>query len=313
MTSWLFVLNPGAGRGRAGKAWKILEPLLRAEGFPYDLIVSRQRGDVGEALVRAAREGRTRVVLIGGDGTMHEAVNGLMATGLPAGDLPVLSLLPAGSGNDWAKWWRLPRDPRRWWACARNWNIRPHPAGRIDLTREDGPHRAWFLNVAGIAYDGWVVQRIEAAPERKRNALIYLVSVLRWLGSYRPQTMAVEADGRRWTGRCWTVNAGICPYSGGGMRLVPHARPDLNALALTVAGDIPLWRILLNLWRFYHGSIGRVPGVETRFTDSVTLIPDRDERIHVEADGEWLGVAPVRIRILPDAFRVAAPGRAISS
>lgn len=309
MKSWLFVLNPGAGRGRAGKAWEVLQPLLDAEGFAFDLVVSLQRGDVAQALARAAGEGRSRVVLIGGDGTMHEAVNGLMATGLPAESLPVLSLLPAGSGNDWAKWWRLPHDPRRWWAGARDWNEWSHPAGRIELTREDRPHRAWFLNVAGMAYDGWVVRRIEEAPQRKRNAFIYLYSVLRWLGRYRPKAGELQANGQCWAGRFWTVNAGICPYSGGGMRLVPHARPDGQMLALTVAGKIPLWRILINLWRFYHGSIGRVPGVETLFADALRMAPAAGESIDVEADGEWLGQAPVEIRILPDAFRVAAPGR----
>jgi diacylglycerol kinase (ATP) len=305
----LFLLNPVAGRGRAARSWRKLESLMIRDGFPYELVLSGQKGGIARAMEQACREGRERVVIIGGDGSMHEAVNGLMAAGLAAGDLPLLSLLPAGSGNDWATWWGLPSNPQRWWQEAQAWPAWYHNAGRIHYQREGKACQAWFLNVAGMAYDAWVVRRIEEHPGSKGNAFIYILSVLRWLSRYRPQSATVKAGDRIWQGRFYTINAGICPFSGGGMRLVPHARPDHDGLALTIAGDLPLPRILLNLWRFYHPSIGRVRDVDTLFAPTLEVCPDDRERIEVEADGEWLGHCPCQVALIPAAFRVAAPGR----
>lgn len=305
----LFLVNPRAGNGQALDTWRKAGLLLESLPWTWSHRMSRGPGDLTRLALEAARESWDRLVVVGGDGSVHEVVNGLLQSGLPADQLPALSLLPAGSGNDWARTWKIPGGVHRWFLEVADWTVHRHDGGRITCIRNGVDHSRYFMNVAGLAYDAWLVKKIEEHPASKGHALIYLWSILRWLLTYRPQQARVQAVNRVWSGRFYTINAGICRYNGGGMRVVPHADPVAGQLALTVAGNLPLWRILLNIWRFYNGSIGRVRDVETTFTREI-LVENRDDQpLYIEADGEWLGECPCRVTILPRAFRVWAPSR----
>lgn len=305
---WIFLINPTAGRGLAGRRWKVLQPLVETSGVPYSVLISQTAGHFTSLAREVCSIPCHRLVIIGGDGSMHEALNGLMASSLPAEQLPILMHFPAGSGNDWARYWQIPKDPVRWWQEANQWPVFPHAIGRIHYNRDGQQQERYFLNVAGLAYDAWLVKQIELNPSAKGHPFIYLVSLLRWLFKYKPQSAEVMAGGQTRKGRFYTINAGICPFSGGGMQVVPHARPDGDKLALTIAGNLPLPRILINLWRFYNGTIGMVRGVETLFGENLEVRSQDHLPFYVEADGEWLGECPCRITVIPGAFQISAPG-----
>lgn len=306
---WHFFLNPAAGRGRALRAWTALLPLLRRDGLDFVLHTSTPEGGLTRLVREADVPADQPMVIIGGDGSMHEALNGLLQLARPADQLPVLRLLPAGSGNDWARWWQIPAQPLAWWQQAPHWPIHPHNAGSLTCQLNGQERHRYFLNVAGLAYDAWLVGQIEARPEIKGHPLLYISRVLRWMTRYQPQAASVHLQETTRQGRFYTINAGICPYSGGGMRLVPHARPDHDTLAITLAADLPLSRIFRNIHRFYTGTIGSVKGVTLHHSTFMDVHSDDALPLQVEADGEWLGYGPCRISLLPAAFRVAAPGQ----
>lgn len=301
------ILNPAAGRGRGMRQWRRLEAMFKRDGQPHTVSVTRQADELTPMVRHAARADSDCLLIIGGDGSMHHALNGWMQSTTPLEKRPLLTLLPAGSGNDWATYWGISRDVEQWWAAFPAWSQQLHNAGLIE--RHDTTEKRYFLNVAGMAYDGWLVHAIEAAPGAKGSPFVYPLSVLKGLWRYSPQRAQVFIDDEAFDGRFYTINAGICPYSGGGMRLVPHARHDLDGLAVTVAGALPMMRILANLWRFYHGSIGQVRGVETRICRQLSVNPLDEAPWHLEADGEYLGTGPCRIRLVERAFRVWAPGK----
>ncbi|MEL6274493.1 MAG: hypothetical protein AAFU03_05185, partial [Bacteroidota bacterium] len=106
----------------------------------------------------------------------------------------------------------------------------------------------------------------------------------------------------------YTINVGIGRYSGGGMRLVPHAEPHADSFALTYAKKLPVYSVLLNSWRFYTGGIGQVKQVTTTYAKQVVVRSLNEELpIEVEADGEWLGNGPIRISLLPRALKFLCP------
>jgi diacylglycerol kinase (ATP) len=299
------VLNPAAGRGQAMRQWQRLEALMQRDGQAFTLSVSKRAGDLPLLVREAALERCDVVLIVGGDGSMHHALNGWLQSATPVEKRPPLTLLPAGSGNDWSTYWGIPRRVADWWAAFPFWQVQDHHAGLI--TWAQGTRQRYFLNVAGMAYDGWLVHAIESAPGVKGSRWIYPLSVLKGLWRYRPQRAEVLVGEERFEGRFYTVNAGICPYSGGGMRLVPHARHDLDGLAVTVAGNLPMLRVLANLWRFYHGSIGQVRGVAIRTSRELSVNPLDTAPWHIEADGEYLGAGPCTLRLAERAFRVWAP------
>jgi diacylglycerol kinase family enzyme len=159
----------------------------------------------------------------------------------------------------------------------------------------------YFLNVAGLAYDAEVVRRSETA--RYKHRFLYPFLTLLYLKDFDAPTVRIDYDGKTFTGPVHTINLGIGRYSGGGMRLVPQAEPTAETLALTFARRLPVWKILLESWRFYTGTVGRVSGVTaTRAMEvTITLLAGN---LELEADGEWLGRGGVEVGLLAACLRV---------
>lgn len=280
---------------------------------------------LAEAAVRA---GRYRLVGVGGDGTHHDILNGIIAA--DALDRVLYVLLPLGSGNDWVRTLGTPRRSKDWvntlrrgriMKCAVGWvRLSPGPfvrergevaggtdeAGKVNTKiagyrSEPQPVKKYFLNVAGLAYDANVLRRVEAG--RFKNRLMYPLATLAGLPDFTAPTVRIEYEGKRWTGAVHTVNLGIGRYSGGGMRLVPQADPTADTLALTFTERLPAWRIVAESWRFYTGSIGRVKGVTLTRAKSIRITP-LSGRLELEADGEWLGQGTVEAGLLEGRLRV---------
>jgi diacylglycerol kinase (ATP) len=255
---------------------------------------------------QAVRAGHRHIVGVGGDGTHHEIVNGLVAAGLPD-DLVYLPL-PSGSGNDWVRTLRVPRKLEQWLAMLPQATTINHAVGRLEFcstpSDETPDSEKYFINVAGMAYDAEVVRRAEKSPLKRR--LLYPMLTLAFLGDYSAPTVQIQWDGGQRTCPVHTINLGLGRYSGGGMSLVPHADPTRGDFALTFAERLPIWKILVHSWRFYTDTIGKVPEVTTVHTNSITVTPTEGQ-LELEADGEWLGYGLVRAEILPQKLRVVVP------
>lgn len=306
-TRWLFVLNPAAGAGKSLRAWHSLEPLLLSKGIMHTMMMSSPEGGVTAVIREQASMGWDHITVLGGDGTMHEAVNGILASTV-ANRIPILSLLPCGSGNDWARYWRIPRDPHRWLAGIARWPVHKHNAGIATYMDEKTLQSRYFINSAGLGYDGLVVQRIADRPGGKGHPFIYMLEILRTLFLYRPALATVSGPDVQHRMPLYTVIAGVCPFSGGGMRLVPHALHDSPTLAVTVARHMSLPKLFANMWRFYTGSIGRVNGVWLYKLEDLKVTPEAPGT-WIQADGELLGQGWASFRIIPDAFQIKAPPR----
>lgn len=252
-----------------------------------------------ELIARAEEAGHDLVVGVGGDGTHHYVVNALVNS--EATERLTYAPFPLGSGNDWIRSHRLPRRFGPWVEAVRRGGTTTQRIGRITYVEKGEAAVRYFINVAGLAYDAEVTRRSAALPVR--NRWLYPLITLAALGRFSPPELQLTIDGSGYTGRFHTINAGIGKYSGGGMRLVPHADLERDTLALTFARAMPVWKVLLHGWRFYTGSIGRVRGVTLAQIREIVVIGPTE----VEADGEWLGRSPVRITLLPERLRVLAP------
>jgi YegS/Rv2252/BmrU family lipid kinase len=304
-TNWHFLVNPAARRGKAMKRWQKLLPKLRA-ALPEMTVEESNSSDGMAHLAEAAvRAGYTRLVGVGGDGTHHHIVNGIVTAG--GLDQVTYVPLPLGTGNDWGRTLKTPRNIDRWLEMLRQEKTMLHAVGKLRFTAQHAPpaeelsQTAYFLNVVGMAYDAEVVRRSEKA--RFKHRLIYPFLTLLYLRDFTAPTVRIDYDGESFTGSVHTINFGIGRYSGGGMRLVPHADPTRKTLALTFARRLSILKILLESWRFYAGSIDQVREVTMTHTHTITVTPVTGTA-ELEADGEWLGVAPVEVGLLSERLRV---------
>lgn len=288
-----FIINPAAAGGRAADWWGRARPALERE-FPRARFGVARRGREELAdIVAEAVAADFDVVGVGGDGTHHDLINAIVEQNL-TGTCTYVPL-PVGSGNDWCRTLRVPRHLVHWLQVMREGRTLQHRIGYLRFGTGEVRH---FINVAGFAYDAEVVRRVASSPYKHR--LVYPALTALHLPAYRPPDLTVRLDGEEVHGRFHTINLGIGRYSGGGMQLVPHARPTADRLAVTYAREMGAARIALNGWRFYTDTIGSVRGVTTTHAALVEITGATG----VEADGEYLGSAPVSAGLIEPRLRV---------
>ncbi len=303
-SSWLAIINPAAGRGRSLQRWDQLRQILDQLSVPYSTAVSSSKGDITSIAREARLAGQMQYLSVGGDGTHHELINGILGAEHTDTSTCTVALLNAGTGNDWARMHGIGNDLR---VCAQmiaTGKTIFHPAGLIRYTLNDVSKQRYFINVAGMALDGRVM---EAFPEKYRHIPFfpgYLVAGLKELFRYRAPEMHIETDNLKLQEPLLTVHAGLCRYSGGGMQFVPHADPARNDFAITCIREMTVPKLMSSIYRLYQGNLLEHRSVSGFRCTSLTV---HGAHVPIEADGEFLGYTPVTMAVIPKAFRLIIP------
>lgn len=284
----LFIVNPAAGNGRAR------EVIDRSRGTfpgPAEVHISTSPKDAEERAYRAALEGFSPVVAVGGDGTVQQVANGVMRCPEP----PPMGIVPAGNGNDLVRTLRLPRDPER--AIPLAWS---DVAGAIDVGTCNG---RVFLNVAGVGLDTKVAQAVNARPDGSRGRLTYVTEALRELRRYENPELMLHLDDLTVVTKSLLVAIGNGRYFAGGMKVCPAAEPADGFLDVTVGGDLTRLETIALLPTIFVGQHGRHRKVAFHRVRRVRI--DGPPGMAVQLDGEIVSSLPTEIGICPRALRIA--------
>jgi diacylglycerol kinase (ATP) len=300
---WHIIANPAAHGGAMKRAWPTIERTLQDLGFSYNVQFTERRGHALRLVENAILNGGRYLLGIGGDGTNHEIVNGIFTQSFaPPGDI-TYALLPYGTGNDWARQYDIPHNPtlrlERLLQLKTVWQ----DIGLVHFMREGQPDSRYFVNVAGMAYDGFIGKKLMENPINNRTQ--YLLAVARYLLEYKLTKARITFDGQTREDFFYTINVGLCRFSGGGMQLAPHAVPDDGLFALTLAHKISKWTVILQTPRFYNGTLLKHSKIEGHQASAISVTHLGDSPTLLEADGEYLGETPVTFTLLEKALRVA--------
>lgn len=299
---WHIIANPSSGGGAVERRWPQIERLLQEMGFSYSVRFTERRGHAARLAEDAILNGHRYILGIGGDGTNHEIVNGIMGQSFaPSADIHY-AILPSGTGNDWARQYGIPSDTRRRFERLKVPEIRFQDIGLAKYISEGKQEQRYFVNVAGMAYDGFIGRQL--AQHRVRNRIQYLLLVARYLMQYKLSGARILFDGQSAEDFFYTINIGLCRFSGGGMQFVPQAVPDDGLFALTFARRLPKWEVLLQTRRFYNGTLLNHPKVEGYQARSVRVEHSGNVPTLLEADGEFLGETPVEFILLENALKI---------
>lgn len=291
-------VNPAAGRGRATKRASEIRAILEGNGFEVTLHESSAPGHLEERVGAFVRDGGKRFVVAGGDGSVHEAVNGIMAAG---GDA-ALGVIPAGTGNDFAKAAGITLDWRDAAALLAD-NLRGdvHPR-QIDAGRMNG---RYFANGAGIGFDAKVTA-IARSIRWPLGDLVYLIAIFRAFADdiVTPAVTIETAGGEKlWDGPLTLANVSNGPWVGGMFHIAPMASHDDGQLDLIVAAPVKRGRILRLLPALMDGGHMTEPEIEHHSVTSITLRANGELLSHL--DGEVQQPAcEFEIEILPGALRL---------
>lgn len=300
---WYIIANPAAGNGAAGRRWPDIEQVLQELGFSYTVKFTEYRGHAIRLVEDAVLKGLRYFLGLGGDGTNHEIANGILSqTIVPTTDI-TYALLPIGTGNDWARMYDIPQDPKLRLQRLQKGETVLQDAGKVNYLKEGQAAERFFINIAGLAYDAFIARQLD--KHRFINRMQYLLMVGQYLFQYQLTPARLRFNDQVVEDHFYTINVGICRYSGGGMQLVPHAVPDDGLFALTFARRLPKWEVLLQTPRFYNGTILNHPKISGFQTAHLRVEHIGDVPTLLEADGEFLGETPAEFFILEKALRMA--------
>jgi len=270
-------LNPTAGRGRAGRRLAAIRSLFSAAAQPIELFISDAIGDLEAQVEREVGRGARRIVVVGGDGSVNEAVNGLQRADADCS----MGLIPSGTGNDFAKASDIPLD---WELAAKTLVQRlvyEQAPRHIDIGRVND---RYFANGVGIGFDAKVT-RIARSIRLPIGNSVYLLALLRGLadGVATPK-LTIEAGDVSFQGPATLATICNGAFVGGLFHIAPPANNADGSLDLLIADPVSRSRILALLPKLMRGQHMHEPEVTHQLVDQVSITASAPVESHF--DGE---------------------------
>jgi diacylglycerol kinase (ATP) len=299
------IVNPEAANGAVGKNWPRIRGFLQADAASltaeFDAVLTERPGHATQLARQALDDGFRTIVAVGGDGTVNEVINGLVEEGSVDPEV-TLGIIPCGRGADFARMMGMPRDYME--ACRQLLRLEPRPVdlGRVTCLREGQEVERYFINAAGLGFDGEVCDLVNRFPKVLGGTLTYLTCLLIGLVTYRNKNVGFSFDGQPVRGRINSIVVCSGRYFGGGMFIAPGAAFDDGLFEVVVLGNLNKLEVVANLPRIYKGTHLTHPKV-SHFAAKEVHVEAR-ERMFLQAEGELIGEAPVTFRVIPRALRV---------
>jgi diacylglycerol kinase (ATP) len=287
-------INPVAGRSRAGRKLDAIRKLFDAQGIAHSVVLSDSPGDLEQRIYDAARSGTSKLIIAGGDGSIHEAVNGIMRSTKDV----ALGVIPIGTGNDFAKASGIPLHWEDTVMLLAGRLLAGTPARPIDVGRMND---RFFANGAGVGFDAKVT-RIARANRLPIGDLVYLVAVLQAMcdGVITPQ-MSIRFNGEVRRGPMTLANVSNGAWVGGMFRIAPAARNDDGELDLVIAGPVSRLRIMRLLPRLMNGTHIGQPGIFSQRIRECVIEAEAPVPSHLDGEVQALQTR-FDIGILPGAL-----------
>jgi diacylglycerol kinase (ATP) len=307
---WHVIINPSAGNGKAGKQWHKIEAELKKADIVFQVHFSERALHCTELAKFLVEQGQKYIIGVGGDGTNHEIVNGLMLQkNMPSSEV-TYGFIPIGTGNDWVKTHKIPRKISEAIRIIKAGKTTHQDIGlaKYQMTDQSGAGQRYFVNVAGMAYDAYLSRVSNMDRLKITNAFYYYILILKCLFEYTNKKARIILDGKEVANQAYyTINVGVCKYSGGGMQLVPHATVDKGELAVSFVESISRWKVMLSTHYLYGGKIAKFQPAQLFKAKSIRIESTDNEPTLLELDGEFVGQTPIEFEILPKALKIIVP------
>ena len=298
----VLIANPNAGRGTVDKALPRIESVLADKNLSYRIVRTTHPGHATEAARQALRAGERYLVAVGGDGTVHEVVNGMVENGGPLAADAVLGVVAAGSGCDFVRSFGLPGDPVQGAEHLAGDRVRPIDVGTVTFTDGSVTRTRCFVNIAEAGLGGAVVARAAGLKAgRLLGGARYAAGFWLTLPRFRPAAVRLDANGQYHAWRAFNVVVANCRFYGGGMQISPNSDPGDCLLDILVMTG-PKSDSFTTLPKVYSGA--HLPHRNIAELRTAQLSIEADTPFPVEADGELLGVTPASFGIIPSCVRL---------
>ena len=298
-TDWFLIVNPTSGNGKSKKSWQHISTLLTNQNIRFSFAFTKYSNHESELVQNAIKNGFTKIISVGGDGTLHHIVNGIMSQKIIETNTIQLAVIPIGTGNDWVKTYNIPAKIEKSILNIIQGQSILQDIGKL---KTENNTITYFNNVAGIGYDGYVVNKLEKL--KKFGGIAYLLSGISGLLFYKKTEFKIEINNKTFTEKCLMTIFGLCKFSGGGMQFTKDVNPSDGLLDITIAKNLTLLDLIFNLPKLYNGKIVNHKKVTTYKTNFLKVTPVSSiDKPFIQADGELINSGSVEVTIIKKAIQ----------
>ena len=244
------------------------------------------------------------ILAAGGDGTVHQVVNGMLSR-KHLYRLPPLGIIPIGSGNDFARCLNITREPAKLIDAIQNLRTRLIDIGHITYHKTHSANETttrFFINEADIGMGPEVVRKVTASGRPFGSAIAYYTAILSTFATYKPLPVKATTPTWTWEGRIRTLAIANGNYYGNGLCISPDAKPDDGRFGTFICGPVSVFDFIRHSGSLKKGRHVRIPEIVYNQTDAIELTSP--EPCVIETDGEIAGYLPAKIELLPQAISI---------
>jgi len=298
----VFLVNPASSNGSTGRRWPELARRAAAAGLDGATLFSERQGHLAELAREAALDGAELLVVVGGDGSVNEVVNGLAGLGRQ----PAVAVVPRGTGWDFSRTFGIPRKIDDAVQIALQGDVRTIDLGRASYRAWDGSDAtAWFANVASAGMSGAIAKRANETTKALGGKASYLWATFAVFSGWEATEIEVAVDGERRAGPMFDVVIANGRFFGGGLEICPEAEPDDGLFDVLTIGDVTKRDLVQTMPKMYRGTHLPHPKAELLRGSSVTVTSETP--LPIELDGEQPGTTPVTFEVAAGALRLRVP------
>lgn len=299
---WFAVVNPHSGNGKTAKNWPNLYKFLIQNGIDIEYAYTSSQGE-GIVLAKQARDiGYKKIIAVGGDGTVNEVLNGLLANGKEIDRDMELAILEHGTGSDFVRSFQQKKGINSFIKLLKRNKMVKVDIGKIDFQGMDGDQVSrYFLNAANLGIGAEVVNRANNNSKALGSKLTYFTGTIATLLNFENIEVRCQLDNNEIIeGKYKGLIVCNGQYMGGGMHIAPQAQTDDGLFDIVLIKDLTKLRFLTHFPSIYLGKHINLPEIEIHRSKKLSVTTK--QQTIFEADGEIPGLSPIVCQIIPKAL-----------
>lgn len=293
MKKAMMIVNPSSGKEEAVDYVEEIEQILSQQGYEVKISQTEKELDATKFCQNACKDEYDLIISIGGDGTLHETINGL----IDEHHRPKLGIIPMGTVNDFARALNIPLDPKEAIELIRHHKIRKVDIGKIN---ED-----YFVNIVAAGAIAEAVYEVSPEEKTKMGPLAYVLEGVKTLASNPTYPLAIEYDGQYWEGNSLLFLAALTNSIGGFEKIAPDAEVDDGMIHCYIIDDINVLKLPAVMSSIMTGKLKKNKDV-TYFKAKSIKLSSPDELI-TNVDGEEGQKLPIELGVISNHIEVMVP------
>ena len=311
------IVNTNSSIGSGLEKWEQIRSIFFKRTITYDYDLTESRNHAALLAVKAIRNGYKTIIIAGGDGTINEAINGILIAGQENLTEIKIGIIPIGTGNDLCRSLEIPNNIEKAIDIIISKEEIKLDVGIVEFTKNERRKKRFFVNIAGLAFDSYVTEATNKIKERRTIKAInsgrkktaentYIKTLIKSLLVYKPIQMTIGIDNKEhFSESVFSMAVGIGKYNGNGMNQLPNAIVNDGYFDINIIKGVSKIRILKNISALFNGSIHKKKIVSMYRAKQVFV---KTESLSlVETDGEILGHSPFIFNISDKQLSVFSP------